>query len=384
MNGRLNFVDYSDLVFDSKEEKFFLHNEPFSGFVECYRPDGTRTLFEVQSGAMKGVYRQYDIYGNLQQIGLYNELMHGYWIEYLSKSETFVVWDVDTLIEILKVDKQGHPMSNHNILEKKNVQVFRKYLSKDEYEDREEYLSEGWKRQREENAAEGYYENNFDVIPYYEQQNEQQKRVQILESNLEDQVKFIAGANVAYDEREKKMVGAIIVLNAETLCVEDQAYCELKIDFPYLPGLFSFREVPSLVTAFKKLAIKPGLILCNGHGIAHPKGVGIASHLGLELDIPTIGCAKTRLVGGHTELGSKRGDFAPLIFNGKKIGRVLRTQDGIKPLFVSVGHKTSIDSVCNWVLKLCTQYQLPEATRLVDEMARKLLREVTEINYPEG
>ncbi|WP_373552345.1 deoxyribonuclease V [Haliscomenobacter sp.] len=383
MNNNLNLVSIYDLDFSSNTEKFYLQGLEYTGFVKSPREDGIIVFFEVQNGLMKGVYREYNASNKLTKIGLYNELRNGYFLDYSPKSEVFTVFDMDTIVELIKVDSQGNRVESYNIKDKTNIQTFRKYNLNGKYEDSEEHLSEGWKRQREENASEGYYGNNFDVIPYYELQNELQKRVQILESNLEEQVKFIAGADVAYDEREKRMVGAIIVLNAETLCVEDQAYYELQIDFPYLPGLFSFREVPPLVAAFKKLTIKPDLIICDGHGIAHPKGIGMASHLGIELDIPTIGCAKTRLIGGHATVGSKRGDYAPLVFNDKEVGRVLRTQDHIKPLFVSVGHKISIDSACKWVLKLCTKYRLPETTRHADALARKILNEITEINYPD-
>ncbi|PHI19342.1 endonuclease V [Lewinellaceae bacterium SD302] len=194
---------------------------------------------------------------------------------------------------------------------------------------------------------------------------------------------YVAGADVAYNEIQQRMVGAIVVLNAETLEVVEESTHEMDITFPYVPGLFSFREVPPLIEAYKKLSTKPDLIVCDGHGVAHPKGAGMASHLGVELGVPTIGCAKSRLVGGYEEVGHERSASSPLLIGDQEIGRVLRTQDGIKPMFVSVGHLVSLETACSWVLKLCPNYRQPETTRKADALVRTIMKERTEIGYPE-
>ena len=228
---------------------------------------------------------------------------------------------------------------------------------------------------------EGYYDGDEDLLPYFIKQ-EQIKR-QVSQTDELAEVKFVAGADVAYNELEQRMVGALVVLDACTLEVVDQAIHEMDITFPYVPGLFSFREVPPLVEAYQKLQIKPDLIVCDGHGVAHPKGAGMASHLGIELDVPTIGCAKSRLIGGYDEVGATRGSFSALILGEKEIGRVLRTQDHVKPMFVSVGHKVSLDTACEWVLKLCPEYRQPETTRRADALVRTVMKERTDIGYPE-
>lgn len=172
------------------------------------------------------------------------------------------------------------------------------------------------------------------------------------------------------------MIGAIVVLNAQTHEVIEQTFHEMEITFPYIPGLFSFREIPPLIEAFKKLTIKPDLIVCDAQGIAHPKGVGMATHLGIELNIPTIGCAKKRLVGSYdkTLLGLKRGDTQELIYNNVLVGKTLRTQDNTNPMYVSIGHKISLETAIDWVLKLTPDYRLPETTRQADHLVNSLLK----------
>ena len=215
------------------------------------------------------------------------------------------------------------------------------------------------------------------------EEQEQIKSSRILENNLPNVVNYIAGVDVAYNEQEQRMVGAIVVLDAKTLEVVNQATHEMDITFPYIPGLFSFREIPPILEAFKKLTIKPDLIVCDAHGIAHPKGVGMATHLGVELDVPTIGCAKKRLVGydNREELGRQRGATQDIIWASEKVGVALRTQDNVKPMFVSIGHKIDLDTAIAWVLKLCMKYRLPETTRQADQLVNKVMKETTEINF---
>jgi deoxyribonuclease V len=210
---------------------------------------------------------------------------------------------------------------------------------------------------------------------YYDLQNNLRDKV-IKQDQLPEIIKYIAGVDVAYNDGSDKMIGAIVVLNAQTYEVVEQAFHEMEITFPYVPGLFSFREIPPLIEAFKKLTIKPDLIVCDAQGIAHPKGVGMATHLGIELDIPTIGCAKKRLVGSYdkTLLGQKRGDTQELIYNNVLVGKTLRTQDNTNPMYVSIGHKISLETAINWVLKLTPDYRLPETTRQADHLVNSLLK----------
>jgi deoxyribonuclease V len=214
---------------------------------------------------------------------------------------------------------------------------------------------------------------HFDSQPYKALQQELAKKVQTRDA-LPPVVKYVAGADVAYNEQENWMVGAIVILDVDKLSVVEQAYEIMPISFPYIPGLFSFREIPSLLAAYKKLQQKPDLLVCDGHGIAHPKRCGMASHLGVELDIPSIGCAKSRLIGTYEELGASRGDHTPLEEDGEVIGSVLRTQDTVRPLFVSVGHKITLSQARDWVLKLAPSYRQPETTRMADQLVNSTLK----------
>ncbi len=156
----------------------------------------------------------------------------------------------------------------------------------------------------------------------------------------------------------------------ESVVVEDSD------QFPYIPGLFSFRELPPIVKAFKQIKTSPQLVVCDGQGVAHPRRFGLASHLGVMFDIPTIGCGKTRLWGDFKEPSQERGACSLLVDQEEIIGGVLRIQESIKPLFVSVGHRISLETACNWILKLCPQYRLPETTRQADQLVRKALLQV--------
>lgn len=211
-----------------------------------------------------------------------------------------------------------------------------------------------------------------DLAHYYQQQED--LKAQIIQKNeLPTEVKYIAGVDVAYQDDQNWMVGAVVVLDAHTLEVVEQAVHRMEISFPYIPGLFSFREIPPLVAAFNKLATKVDLIICDAQGIAHPKGIGMASHLGIVLDIPTIGCAKKRLIGEYDkeQLNATRGSTLPLTLDDNEIGKVLRTQTDIKAVFVSIGHKVSLDTAVDWVLKACPTYRLPETTRQADQLVNR-------------
>ncbi|ESP91216.1 MULTISPECIES: deoxyribonuclease V [Pseudoalteromonas] len=186
----------------------------------------------------------------------------------------------------------------------------------------------------------------------------------------------IAGVDVAYDEDSNQVVGAAVLLDAKTLKVIESCSVVESISFPYIPGLFSFREIPPLLSAINRLSVSPDLIVCDGHGIAHPKRFGMASHLGVLLDIPTIGCGKTKLVGEYQMPDSQKGSCADLIDAQTCIGKVLRTQDGVKPVFVSIGHRVSIDTAIEWINKLTPKYRLPETTRQADQLVNRCLKDL--------
>lgn len=201
----------------------------------------------------------------------------------------------------------------------------------------------------------------------------------VISEDKMDSINTIAGTDVAYDEKSNQLVAAITVLDAITHeIVESQSVVE-AVKFPYIPGLFSFRELPPLLNAFEKLSIRPDLIVCDGHGIAHPRRFGLACHLGVTLSIPTIGCAKTKLIGDFLPVEQARGQMSDLIVNEEVVGKVLRTQHNVKPVFVSIGHKISLDAAVDWVLKLSPKYRLPETTRQADQLVNKALKSKLEL-----
>ena len=219
----------------------------------------------------------------------------------------------------------------------------------------------------------------FDLTPFYAQQRALAAQV-VRTDDLPDSVRFIAGADVAYFAKQDRMIGAVVVLDAATLEVVEAAYHDTEITFPYVPGLFSFREIPALVAAYETLVLQPDLLICDGHGTAHPQGLGMASHLGLLLDVPTIGCAKSRLVGewDQTALAEHKGASVPLLLDGEEVGAVVRTRHGVKPLFVSTGHRISLPTATEWVLRATPKCRLPETTRAADQLVNRLRKAVLE------
>lgn len=176
---------------------------------------------------------------------------------------------------------------------------------------------------------------------------------------------LIAGSDISAPDSRGFARAAIVVLEFPGLTLLEKQIVEDRLTFPYIPGLLSFRELPIIVSAFERLSNKPDLLLVDGQGVAHPRRLGIASHLGLALDIPTIGCAKSRLCGTHKPLRSnKLGSSARLMDNGEQIGMVLRTKENGKPLYISIGHKVDLKACITWVKKCLKGYRLPEPCRL--------------------
>ncbi|KAA3633822.1 MAG: deoxyribonuclease V [Bacteroidetes bacterium] len=187
-------------------------------------------------------------------------------------------------------------------------------------------------------------------------------------------IRYVAGTDVAYAKNKKRLIAAVVVIDIRTMEVVEQVVVEDEERFPYIPGLFSFREMPPLMKAFEQLKIRPDVVIIDGQGLAHPRRFGLACHFGVHYNIPSIGCGKTRLIGTFAPVGEKRGDFSPLVDGEELIGSVLRTQDGINPLFISIGHKVDLKTARQIVLKLCTQYRQPETTRKADELANRMLK----------
>jgi deoxyribonuclease V len=194
----------------------------------------------------------------------------------------------------------------------------------------------------------------------------------ILEDELSEDIRIIAGADISCNKGDDRIYAAVVLLDAATLDVVEEAGHSGRISFPYIPGLLSFREGPSLLRAFDKLRKRPDVVLFDGQGIAHPRGFGLAAHMGLILDLPSVGCAKTRLTGTFEEPGARRGQYSPLILDGKQIGAVLRTKDRVKPVFVSQGHRVSLERAVDAVLKCTRRYRIPEPIRCAHILVNKM------------
>ncbi|NJP35871.1 deoxyribonuclease V [Micromonospora thermarum] len=186
----------------------------------------------------------------------------------------------------------------------------------------------------------------------------------------------VAGLDVAYAEGGDRLAAAVTVLDTATLTVVDEAVSVGRPAFPYVPGLFAFREVPALLDALRRLRTLPDLLVCDGHGLAHPRRFGLACHLGVVTGLPAVGVGKTPLVGTWSGPAERRGAWAPLVDGGEVVGGVVRTRDGVKPVFVSVGHRMSLENAIAQVLALAPRFRLPETTRTADRLCRDALAAV--------
>ena len=184
-------------------------------------------------------------------------------------------------------------------------------------------------------------------------------------------LRLLAGVDVGFEEGGAITRAAAVLINAQTLQLLAEVIARRPTRMPYIPGLLSFRELPAVCQALEKLPQPPDMIFVDGLGVAHPRGLGIAANLGVITGLPTIGVAKSILVGHHAELGPLRGDRTDLVHRGKRIGTVLRSKDRIKPLIVSPGHRVSQASAPDLVLACCTRYKLPEPTPLADRLASR-------------
>lgn len=209
------------------------------------------------------------------------------------------------------------------------------------------------------------------------------KRAKMIQETLTGRVRitplmkppeYITGVDAAF--LQDRVIAVACLFKYPDIILVEEAYAVTEIVFPYIPGLLSFREGPALVRAINNLRMKPDVILFDGQGIAHPKGLGIAAHIGVLLGIPTIGCAKSRLIGEYREPGLKKGNWSLLRYKGKIIGAVLRTKDKVRPLFVSPGNKVDLRGSIGIVLACTQKYRIPEPLRRADVISKKMKREL--------
>ncbi|HEX9996885.1 MAG TPA: deoxyribonuclease V [Abditibacterium sp.] len=203
-------------------------------------------------------------------------------------------------------------------------------------------------------------------------QKELQPQIEI--KPLQNEPKFVAGADLSFDLGSDTVYAGIVVLSFPALEIVEECGIQTTAPFPYVPGLLSFREAPAILEVWEKLEQKPDVLMLDGQGTAHPRRFGIACHVGLWLGIPTIGCGKTLLCGKWENLGEKRGESAPIVHRGEKIGAALRTRDKVNPIFVSPGHWCDLESALDLTLRCGAGLKLPEPTRRAHGFVNRLRR----------
>ena len=188
-------------------------------------------------------------------------------------------------------------------------------------------------------------------------------RDKVILKKIDKKIKYIAGLDVSYEKAGNTVWAGVVVLDFPSLVKIEEKWSQKEVSFPYIPGLLSFREIPALIDTLRKIEIEPDLIFCDGQGIAHPRSLGIASHLGVLLNKPTIGCAKSRLLGEFNPVGERKGDYVYLRYQNSVIGAVVRTRAGVKPIFISPGYGVILKDCIRFVLETCSIYRIPEPTR---------------------
>jgi len=203
-------------------------------------------------------------------------------------------------------------------------------------------------------------------------QNELRHLVRV--ENLSGKINYIAGADISFDKGSNIVYAGVVVLKFPELVEIDRSLVITEVKFPYIPGLLSFRESPALIQAWEKIKITPDIVVIDGQGIAHPRRFGIASHFGILIDRPTIGCAKSLLVGRYEEPGEKAGNYSYLYDSGEIIGVALRTRDNVQPVFVSIGHKITLEESIKIIMQTVRGYRIPEPTRHAHNLVNALRR----------
>lgn len=214
-----------------------------------------------------------------------------------------------------------------------------------------------------------HHQHSWDVTPAEAREIQQQLHSLVVTANQLGKIDLVAGVDVGFEQQGKITRAAIVVLSFPELQPVTQAITRLPTQFPYIPGLLSFREVPAVIEAMKQLDRLPDLLLCDGQGTAHPRRFGIACHLGILTDIPAIGVAKSRLIGKHEPLPLEKGNWQPLMDKEEQIGAVLRSRTGVNPLYISPGHRIDLETAIHYVMACITRYRLPETTRQAHKLA---------------
>ncbi len=207
----------------------------------------------------------------------------------------------------------------------------------------------------------------WNVTPKDARQLQNELRTRVVQIDQFQDIKTVAGVDIGL--KQDKALAAVVVLNLTDLNIIDGVVAESRITFPYVPGLLSFREIPHLLLAFANLQTEPDIVIVDGQGLAHPRRFGLASHLGLILDLPTIGCAKSRLCGEYTQPNEQKGAYTHIVDNNEIIGVALRTRTNVSVVYVSIGHKISLCSARELTLACCPTYRLPETTRYAHKAA---------------
>ncbi|MEN6384366.1 MAG: deoxyribonuclease V [Phycisphaerales bacterium] len=220
--------------------------------------------------------------------------------------------------------------------------------------------------------------HNWEITPKEAIALQKKMAGSVIYSKFDKKINTVAGLDCSFSKDKKNIIACIIVLSAENFEIIEASYCVQKVSFPYIPGLLSFREAPACLAAAEKLKITPDCVIVDGQGIAHPRRFGVACHLGLFLDIPTIGCAKSRLIGEFENPGARKGARSEMIDKDEIIGSVVRTRDNVKPVFVSVGHKCRLEDAIRIVLECCQKYRIPEPSRLAHQMVTKLKMKIVD------
>ena len=209
----------------------------------------------------------------------------------------------------------------------------------------------------------------WDVTPAQARAIQLEGRARVVTEDRLGEVRHVAGIDVGFEAGGAVTRAAVAVLDFPSLRLVESAVVRLPTRFPYVPGLLSFREIPAVLEALAQLSVPPDLLLCDGQGFAHPRRFGLACHLGVLADLPSIGVAKSRLIGTHGTPAEPRGTWEPLLDGEETIGAVLRTRQGVAPLYVSIGHRVSLPTAIRWVLACTTRYRLPETTRQAHRLA---------------
>lgn len=214
-----------------------------------------------------------------------------------------------------------------------------------------------------------YHQHDWNLTPEAAVALQQSLRQKVITVDQLSAVQTVAGIDVGFEDEGATTRAAVAILSFPDLQLVDRVVARLPTTFPYVPGLLSFREVPAVLKALEKLKQLPDLLLCDGQGTAHPRRLGIACHIGLLTNQPAIGVGKSLLVGTYRDVPDEKGAWTPLIHKGETIGAVLRTRVGTKPLFISPGHRISLETAIDYVMRCTTKYRLPETTRQAHKLA---------------